>query len=338
MTRPAGTTIVLLGTAGGPPAWPGTDRAGCSTALVVDESVYLVDLGEGWRLRLREAGLTKPTYPHALESIAAVFLTHLHSDHVIGFPDLAVLGINDGLSGRETALPVIGPGAVVTREGHVVPGTSALAGRIYDAFSVDLRDRERNNHTPPPSRVVDVREIALPVESIEPPGHASVPEVEPFPVYEDELVRVTATLANHPPMFPSFAFRFETAAGTVVFSGDTSPHPNIDRLAEGADVLVHEAVDHDWIGTILPGRDDPEATSLRAHLARAHTTAGQAADLANAVGVHTLVLHHLVPAYLSTDQWERAARAFEGRLVVGQDLDVVPVSSPLEARPLDRSR
>jgi ribonuclease BN (tRNA processing enzyme) len=144
-------------------------------------------------------------------------------------------------------------------------------------------------------------------------------------VMQDENVKVTAALVHHPPVVPAFGYRFDTADRSIVISGDTTPSDNLIRSAQGADVLVHDAL-------YPPGVDRlaarvPNATALKQSIMSHHTTAEDAGRVANAAGVKTLVLSHLVPPddpEITEQMWIDAARVhFRGRIVVGRDLLVI---------------
>ena len=126
-------------------------------------------------------------------------------------------------------------------------------------------------------------------------------------------------------MFPALAYRFDTDAGSVVFSGDTGPSENLVELARGADVLVHEVIDTGWVGQLLPPPRTPRQEGLFRHLIGAHTAVEQVAPIACAAGVGTLVLSHLVPGNWLEERWDRARGDFAGRFIVGRDLAVVDV-------------
>jgi ribonuclease BN (tRNA processing enzyme) len=143
---------------------------------------------------------------------------------------------------------------------------------------------------------------------------------------EDERgVVVTATLVQHPPVFPALAYRFDTPHGSVVFSGDTTPCDNVVRLARGADILVHEVVDIEALLGRISLLSNYEI--VRTQFARAHTQVHEVGHVAARAGVGTLVLSHLVPGEGAhpPEQWEamvrEAAPEFEGEIVCGVDLD-----------------
>jgi ribonuclease BN (tRNA processing enzyme) len=140
-------------------------------------------------------------------------------------------------------------------------------------------------------------------------------------VFDDGRVRVTAALNRHPPVTPSFAYRFDTPDRSIVFSGDTNVSENVIRLAQGADVLVHEVMYAPAIERLLAG--DPDASRLREHLIASHSTPDDVGRVAAQANVKTLVLSHFVPgdAELPDDAWTAGARQhFKGRIIVGSDL------------------
>ena len=128
------------------------------------------------------------------------------------------------------------------------------------------------------------------------------PAMDPVEVYEDELVRVTAILVDHPPMFPAYAFRFETPDGSVTLSGDTTASENLIKLARDTDVLVHEVIHTGWLDWLVELGAPPK---LLAHLLASHTPdrtvnrkdlkVDGVGTVARKAGAKRLVLNHLVP-------------------------------------------
>jgi ribonuclease BN (tRNA processing enzyme) len=141
-------------------------------------------------------------------------------------------------------------------------------------------------------------------------------------IMTDENVKVTATLVNHPPIAHAFAYRFDGVDRSIVISGDTRPSDNLIKLAKGADVLVHEALFAPAIDRLVSGVTN--ATNLKQSILSHHTTVEDVGRVAQAAGVKTLVLSHLVPAEdpeLTDQMWIDAARThFGGRVIVGKDL------------------
>lgn len=134
---------------------------------------------------------------------------------------------------------------------------------------------------------------------------------------------MTATLVEHPPIAPAFAFRFDTAEGSVTISGDTAPCENLVRLARGTDLLLHEAIDFDWVERAYGSLGTEEAEASMDHHRRSHTSALQAIDIAERAGAATLALHHLVPGTTPDSVWHAHAGQFSGRFLIPNDLDVI---------------
>lgn len=333
-----GMRVITLGTAGGPLLRPGADprhRSGIATAIVVEGAVYLVDCGHGVGARLAEAGLRAT-------DLAGIFITHHHSDHTIDLNSVMVLG---GLAFRghpERTVPVLGPG----RRGVLppvsggagpepdpvfpdapTPGTADLVELLLRAHATDLNDRRRDSRAPDISRIFRGEDITIPAGAGFHPDQANHPPIDPFPVYADDRVSVTATLVQHPPMAPAFAFRFNSAHGSVTVSGDTAPSENLARLAAGCDLLLHEAIDLESVAASYPKASPQDLAASLGHHRRAHTTPEDAGRIAAAARVRTLALHHLVPAGAPDAAWQRAATTFAGQLLVPVDGESITVGT-----------
>lgn len=152
--------------------------------------------------------------------------------------------------------------------------------------------------------------------------------MEPFTFFEDDRVRVSAILVDHAPVFPALAYRFDSDDGSIVFSGDTGPTPNLVKLARGADVLVHEVIDPAWPESLFPEPRTDAQEGLYQHLIQSHTLIEDLGPIAQEAGVGTLVLSHMVPGNRPDSTWEGCSAGFDGRLVIGHDLDVVGVGAP----------
>ena len=147
----------------------------------------------------------------------------------------------------------------------------------------------------------------------------TAPRTAPFPVMSDDRVKVTATLVPHCPVFPAFAYRFDTEHGSVTFSGDTTISDNLIELAHGTDVLVHESINMD--GSLLSGPP-------RDHMLQSHTQVQQVGSVAQRSEAKKLVLSHIadLTGTLDTTQWERwAKQGYDGDVVVGRDLQSLVV-------------
>jgi ribonuclease BN (tRNA processing enzyme) len=329
------TRIVLLGTAGGSVYYPGQSRRGVATAVVLGSAVYLVDCGEGAATRYRQTGLGSPESAHGLEDLRAIFLTHLHSDHTLGYPGVLVAGFQNGLQYRTEPVQIHGPGGrpasdamfagrplgVLVNSEHPLPGTAHLTRTILTAYASDLNERALRQGRPThPEMSFDVHELQLPPGTDDDPSADPAPAMDPFGVYKDENVRVTATLVDHRPSFPAFGFRFETPEGVIAFSGDTRPTANVVRLARDADILVHEVISRPAMERLMPGR----VSALDAIVAY-HTSVDDVGRIATAAGVKKLVLSPILPPTAADGDFEVVRATFAGEMLVGHDLDEIVV-------------
>lgn len=328
-----GTRLVLLGTAGGP--LPSPVRSGIGQAVVVDGHAYLVDCGSDITRQLRRAQL--------LSRLHQVFLTHLHSDHDCDYFNLFLLGwpilqCNPPVTvhgpGPADALP---PLPADPPPGHRIPTVSAhnptpglidttqarVAAHAYD-LNIRMREAGRSDLT----ALIDPHEIPLPAD-LDAGVDRVAPPMRPLVVAEDERVRVTAVLVEHPPVFPAFAYRFDTADGSVVVSGDTAPCDNLIALAAGADVLVHEVFADDIAEQRIATEEGSwEARQRDHHLFTSHTPLSEIAKVAAAAAVRRLVLTHFIPGddVLPEQHWHRGiGEEFDGEVVVGRDLMEIPL-------------
>ncbi|MFD4599214.1 MBL fold metallo-hydrolase [Streptomyces sp. NPDC058464] len=317
-------SLVLLGTNSGPP--PLADRYGISSALVVNGRTYVVDCGRGAVSQYLRAGLSMP-------SLTGIFLTHLHADHIVDYYAFPLLAAGaSGAQGFRTPVSVYGPGpagvpSTVAGAPGPVPGTvemTRLAGQAYAAAPTFFMTEHIGID---PATLLDVRDV-LPPSAAGASATNTAPVMRPFTVMENDDVKVTAVLVPHGAVFPAYAYRFDTDHGSVVFSGDTALTPNIVTLAQGADVLVHEALYPAGLAALgLP-------QSLIDHILATHTDVAELGRIASESGVGALVATHLSPgnpATVSDATWRRllhdsADRArYGGRVVLGADLLHVPI-------------
>jgi len=150
------------------------------------------------------------------------------------------------------------------------------------------------------------------------------------PVTQDDNVKVSAIIVEHPPVKPALGYRFDFKDRSIAFSGDTAPSEAVAKIAKGADVLVHEAMYVPAIETYIRGeiaKGRPiKFEDLMAHMKADHTPVEDVGRIAQEAGVKTLVLSHLIPAFdsISDDTWRApAAKYFKGEIIVGKDLMVV---------------
>lgn len=333
---PFGPHVVTLGTAGGPRWWNapgGSQRSGISTAVVVQDRVYLVDCGQGTGRQLKNAGL-------AMDQVRGLFITHMHSDHTVDLASMILFGQFERKNPSLEPIPVYGPGQrgklpplsaraesrpEVVAPANPGPGIQQLFETLSAAYATDINDRIFDSLTRPPSNHFDVHDIVLPEGTGFDPNDNVCPDMEPFTIFKDDLVEVTAILVSHYPTAPAFAFRFDTANGSVTISGDTAPCRNLVHIAQGTDLLMHEAIDLEIIAAQYS--DETLMKATMDHHRRAHTTARQAGELATQAGARSLLLHHLVPAFAPAESWLKAQETFAGQLIVPEDLETISFAS-----------
>lgn len=291
----ASTSVTLTGT-GVPHPSPG--RAGAGVLVRHGDVAVQFDAGRGTMLRLAEAGC-------AAHQLDAVFVTHVHSDHVVDLADVAMT------RWVQATLHPAGPLVVVAADGDA----ARFAGRMLDPFADDISLRIAHVQPDPPS--VQVRSF--------------VPAADPAEVWRTPVsaesgggeVVVEAVAVHHEPVCDAVAYRITTPAAVVVVSGDTRVCDEVGALAAGADVLVHEACRTTAMAGLIAGT--PFESIFEYH---ADTVALGA--LARAAGVGHLVLTHLIPAPVSAaDEQAFAADVrsggYDGMLTVGTDLFTVEV-------------
>lgn len=279
--RPSGVTrLVLLGT-GTPNAEP--DRWGSALAIVVNGTPYLVDAGAGV-VRRASAARELGVEGLAPRNLSIVFLTHLHSDHTVGLPDLI---FTPWTLERPVPLRIFGP-----------PGTQGMASHLMEAYQAD----------------VDVR-----IQGLEPANTTGagirVEENTHGLVYQDENVKVTAFEVDHGDWDHALGYRFETPDRTIVVSGDTAPTEEIVEQCRGCDILVHEVYSKAGFD-----RRDPV---WKAYHSASHTSAPELGAIAARAGPRLLVLtHQLLWGSTPEALVEEVREVFDGKVVYGRDLQV----------------
>lgn len=266
--------VILLGT-GTPNADP--TRSGPALAIVVDSNVYIVDAGPGI---VRRAAAAKIPMPR----LRIAFLTHLHSDHTLGLPDLM---FSPWVLGRIVPLDVYGP-----------PGTVAMVDHLQAAYAEDIEIRlhggEPSNKTGYGGK-----------------GHDMPAGV----VYGDSLVTVTAFEVSHGKWPHAYGYRFQTPDRTIVVSGDTSPSDAVANACNGCDVLVHEIISSES----LKARTADWQAYHRAY----HTPGYELGEVAAKARPKLLVLYHQIPPGVADDELLREVHThYSGVVVSGKDLGV----------------
>jgi ribonuclease BN (tRNA processing enzyme) len=272
------TTIVLLGT--GTPR-PDPAASGPATAIVVGQRVFLFDAGAGVMRRFAAAKLpaTGPT---------AVFFTHLHSDHTLGYPDLI---LTTWVTGRTKPLPAYGP--------H---GLAHMTNAIIDAWHDDIDIRTNGlEHGTPNGYAVDVHEVS------------------PGVVFDSDGVTITAIPVLHGSWKEAYGYRIDTPTRSIVISGDTRPSPALEQASRNVDVLIHEV--HPDAGVTPPITH--EAREWELYLKAFHMSASELGALAAAAKPRMLILYHFAASATRGEEVTAAIRkqGYAGRIVVGKDLD-----------------
>ena len=277
--------LILLGTAGGPTPKP--NRSAPAQVIVVNGASYVIDCGNGVARQMVLAKLK-------LSSMKSVFLTHHHSDHNADYGNLLLLAWATDLTKR---IDTYGP-----------PPLAKMTEQFLALNDYDIRTRIADEGRPPLANLIVPHEVS-----------------EAGLVMQDENVKITCALVQHPPVTPALAYRFDCPDRSIVISGDTRPSKNLVALAQGADVLVHEVMHLPSIETLIAS--DTNAKTLREHLLASHTTCEEVGKVATEAGVKTLVLSHFVPGgypFLKDEVWADAVRPnFSGNLIVGHDLQEI---------------
>lgn len=261
---------------------PRSPRHSPSQVVVVDDAAYVIDCGNGVAHQLHQANVS----PAALRG---VFITHHHSDHNADLGTLFLLS----WPYLHSPVPVVGP-----------PPLSSILSSFLEMSRYDIDIRVDDEGRPHLSNFIQGTEI-------DGPGL----------VHRDDKVEVHATLVDHPPVRPAFAYRLDTADRSIVISGDTRPSDALVELARGADVLVHEVIYTPAMAAMVANNN---GTKVLEHLLSCHTPVEEVGAIAERAGVGTLVLSHLSPPssdVMPDERWiEAARRGYSGNVIVGHDL------------------
>jgi ribonuclease BN (tRNA processing enzyme) len=299
---------------------PVAGRAGISSALVVGGHVFLVDCGRGSPSAFADAGLD-------FARLRAILLTHFHADHTGDLAGMLLYpwGVRVGDDGPLAPILVYGPACPMaplpTGDGEFhrettinpqlpTPTATDLVESILAGYAYHLNIMPLDAHMPDAGALVRAFDIPVPASAA---GTAQVP----FTVFEDELARVKAVAVSHGHATPALAYRFDTADGSVVFSGDTTVNDDLIALAQGADILVHCVADLDYLK-----RHGITGAELE-RMAALHTDVSEVGAVAERARVGELILTHYLPAErdaIGDEQWAaRAAQGFRGITTAGKD-------------------
>jgi ribonuclease Z len=279
--------VTLLGT--GTPV-PAVNRFGPSILVEAAGQKFVFDAGRGAMQRLAQLKVR-------WQDVDGVFLTHLHSDHVVGFPDLWLTGWLVG-PGRDRPLRVWGP-----------RGTQKMMSRLEEAYDFDIRIRLYDDRAAPNGVLLFVQDIE-----------------EGF-TFDNGGLKITAFEVDHSPAWPAFGYRIDYGGRSVVLSGDTRISQNLIRHAQNVDLLVHEVASPESFqrAGVRPER----ARGVIAH----HVTPEQAGEVFAKTNPRLAVYSHIVqPDADEADLIPPTRKHYAGPLQVGEDLMVIEVGDTVEVR------
>jgi ribonuclease BN (tRNA processing enzyme) len=270
---------------------PGRTRRMTSHAMVSNGAVYVLDCGLGVTDRFAQAGLS-------FNAVRAIYITHHHFDHNVEYGPFLSIG---WVQGMPLSVHSYGPPPLKQMTEDYIRSMQTTIG----FWSEDMKMK--------PMQAIDVTEVP-----------------QAGPVMQDDNVRVTAAIVNHPPVKPALAYRFDFRDRSIAFSGDTTPVEAVAQLAKGADVLVHEAMYVpaviDYLHAQIAKGRPVKFDDYLAHMKADHSPVEDVGRIAQEAGVKTLVLSHLTPAIdsISDDTWRApAAKNFTGEIIVAHDFTVV---------------
>jgi len=284
--------VTLLGT-GAPP--PVLNRFGPSTLVEAGQQKFIFDAGRGAMQRLHQLGI-----PFA--DISGMFLTHHHSDHVVGFPDLWLTGwIGRPWGKRNVPLPVWGP-----------EGTTQMMEHLTKAFAVDIRVRSHN----------------YPLDGVK----LLPTEIAEGVLFDQDGIKVTTFKVDHfAERLPAYGYRIDYKGRSAVLSGDTTFNENLIQHARGADLLVHEV-------TAASGSAAENAEQLK-RISANHTTPQQAGEVFTRVKPRLAVYNHLLlfGGAKPEDLIPATRKNYSGPLLVGEDLMRIEIGENVEARQFNQT-
>ncbi len=292
---PDGLHLTLCG-AGSP--LPDPKRSGPCVGVVAGGDLFVVDAGSGAARNLNAQGLP----PARAE---AVFLTHFHSDHIDGLGELA-LQRWAGAADPKGPLPLFGP-----------EGVESVAAGFNEAYRNDQRYRVAHHG----AAMMDPEAAGFVARPF------ITPELgRPTVVWDRDGVKITSFRVDHAPIEPAVGYRFDYAGRSLVITGDTIQSPEIQRMSEGVDLLVHEALAPHLVALMAQAATDAHLTKrakILNDILDYHASPVDAAETAQAAGVGHLLFYHIVPPLILPGMdvafLEGVDDAYSGDMTLGQD-------------------
>lgn len=277
------TKVVFLGT-GNPN--PDPQHSGNSIAIVINNTPYIVDFGPGL---IRQAAALSPRYGGKIEALAVenlkiAFLSHLHSDHTTGYPDLI---FTPWVMGRDEPLEVYGP-----------EGIQEMTKHILEAYKEDIK---------------------VWLYGIEPANNlgwrVNAHKIKEGIIYKDSNVTVEAFLVEHGSWPEAYGFKFITPDRTIAISGDTRPSKNLVEKCRGVDILIHEVYSHEKLKERTP--------FWQKYHPQFHTSTHELAEIAGQIKPKLLILYHQLFWGTSDEELiKEITDIYKGKVVFARDLDV----------------
>src|SRR5215472_9994468 len=290
------TRLITLGTVAGPPPRP--HRAQFSNLLIVNDTLYVLDAGDGVTRHIAKAGFN-------VRDVGTIFITHHHDDHTAGLGTLMSAAWDNQ---RTKPINVYGP-----------PKTEDLVKAAVQYFTISAEIRIADG-----GRTIPIEQLFF--------GH----DVGPGVIYQDANIKVTAIENTHfafhkgdaAGKHKSYSYRFDTPGRVIVFTGDTSPNEALTELARGADVLVSEAnsIEERMRDLLSSGQWQvmaaEEQERIKRQMTQGHLSTADVGEMATRAGVKTVILTHLT--FKADDDYAAwvadVKKHFSGDVLVAKDL------------------
>jgi ribonuclease BN (tRNA processing enzyme) len=292
----AETTLITLGTAGGPVPRP--DRAQSSNLLIVNGTLYVIDAGGGVTARLVQSG-------NNFRKVGKVFITHAHSDHTAGLATLLVSSWEQ----QGDPIDIYGSGVEALVKGAIDYLTPNAEIRWAEGKKRPMTDAFHAHDVAPG---VVYQDANVKVTAVENTHFHFQPATPPYGKYK------------------SYSYRFETPDKVVFFTGDTGPSDAVVELAKGADLYVTETTLPDDVveiykrNGIWQAKTPEEQQGFVRHMHEEHVTPTDIGQMATKANVKAVVMSHLGPSLVPNDDYQRfvdeAKKYFSGPITIAKDL------------------